>query len=79
MPLALLHPLASACVGGGSGNSAAAVHGARSAMAALAGTGSGGDSGLGGASLWLLVMKLCLGRTLRLATRRPSSAERVAF
>ena len=44
-------PFAADRVGGGSWDSAASVHGAGPAMAAVAGTGSGGDSGLGGASI----------------------------
>ena len=44
-------PFAADRVGGGSWDSAAAVHGVWPAMAAVAGTGSGGDPGLGGASI----------------------------
>jgi hypothetical protein len=44
-------PFAADRVGGGSWDSPAAVHGAGPAMATVAGTGSGGDSGLGGASI----------------------------
>jgi hypothetical protein len=45
------HPFAADCVGCGSRNSVATIHGAGPAMAAVAGTGFGGDSGLGGASI----------------------------
>ena len=44
-------PFAADRVGGGSWDGAAAVHGVGPAMAAVAGTGSGGNPGFGGASV----------------------------
>jgi hypothetical protein len=44
-------PAATGRMVGGPRDRAIAVHGAGPAMAAAAGTGSGGDSGLGGASI----------------------------
>ena len=51
MPSALCDPFAAGRLGGGRWDSAATVHGAGSAMAAVARTGSGGDPGLGCVSI----------------------------
>jgi hypothetical protein len=78
MPSALSPPVTADCVGRGSCNSATAVPRSGSAVATIAGAGSGGDSGLWGASV-LAAGELFGQPRITFQSRDASDVERASY